>query len=95
MHRDIVDFDPKDLPDDIENLASTEICKLQGMYCKKRFFTTQGHPEYTAEITSEMVEKRAKAGILTKKLSEDAISRVQNPHDGLAIGAALLRFLME
>lgn len=95
MHRDIVAVEPEQLPDGVENLASTEDCKVQGMYKKGVFISVQGHPEYNLEIMHEFVSVRAKLGIFTKEMTKDALKRISDPCDGVVVGSAFLRFLIE
>jgi hypothetical protein len=65
------------------------------MYSPRRFVTVQGHPEFTGDIVTEIVENRAKSGIFKEDQGKDALSRAHNEHDGVAIGAAFLKFLLE
>lgn len=95
MHRDIVKVGAAELPDGIENLGTSNVCELQGMYKKGRFISVQGHPEYTPDIVKEMIIVRREGGIFTDEMAEDAMSRLQDGHDGIAVGCAFLRFLME
>lgn len=91
MHRDIVFY----YPPDVVPLGSSPCCAVQGMYSSRRFITVQGHPEFTEEIVSEILQSRRAAGIFTEDEYKDAIARVGNEHDGIAVGMAFLRFLME
>ncbi|KAF8417042.1 GMP synthase [Tirmania nivea] len=95
MHQDIVKVEEPELPDGIENLGSTDVCRLQGMYKKGKFISVQGHPEYTPDIVKEMVHVRTEMGIFNKEMHDDAMNRLWNAHDGVAAGSAFLRFLME
>jgi GMP synthase-like glutamine amidotransferase len=91
MHRDIVaDFPPDSIP-----LASTTLCPVQGMYVPKKYITVQGHPEFTAEIVSEVVNVRHNAKVFSDEMFEDAMSRVNLDHDGVKIASAFLNFLHE
>lgn len=91
MHRDIV----YEYPDGVEELGWAPKCSVQGMYAKGRLISVQGHPEFTQPIVSEIVEARHGQGIFDKAQFEDAMARVGNQHDGVAVGAAFLRFLLE
>ena len=93
IHRDIVKVDA--LPEGIENLGYTDTCKIQGMYKRGRFISVQGHPEFTPGIVRELLDKRLEMGIFTKEMYAESIARVENQHDGIAVGAAFLRFLLE
>ncbi|OJI96192.1 hypothetical protein ASPVEDRAFT_120074 [Aspergillus versicolor CBS 583.65] len=91
MHRDIV----YTCPDGVVPLGRTPTCEVQGMYKAGKFITVQGHPEYKDDIMSEVVTLRAAAGIFDKEQAEDALNRAGNPHDGVAIATAFLKFLLE
>ncbi|KAJ9300607.1 hypothetical protein DTO271G3_1771 [Paecilomyces variotii] len=91
MHRDIVfSYPPNVIP-----LGSSPRCAVQGMYSPRRFISVQGHPEFTTEIISDILEARAKAGIFAGEEFKDAMARVGNENDGLAVGVAFLKFLLE
>ncbi|PHH88364.1 hypothetical protein CDD83_7636 [Cordyceps sp. RAO-2017] len=91
MHRDIVvDFPPDAIP-----LGSNDFCSVQGMYSSGRYLTVQGHPEFTNDIISEILFNRHTVGIFTDDVYEDGMRRAANPHDGVAIGKAFLRFMKE
>ncbi|CBF89987.1 hypothetical protein AN0200.2 [Aspergillus nidulans FGSC A4] len=91
MHRDIVFA----YPDGVTPLGSSPRCEVQGMYKAGKFITVQGHPEFKEDIVSEVVNLRAAAGVFDKGQAEDALERAGKPHDGIAIGVAFLKFLLE
>lgn len=91
MHQDIV----YQCPEGVEELAYTDKCQVQGFYAPKRFITMQGHPEFTGEVVREICETRLALGIFTQEQFEEAMSRVDNDHDGGVIAQAFLRFLLE
>ncbi|KAI9709600.1 MAG: hypothetical protein M1828_002408 [Chrysothrix sp. TS-e1954] len=91
MHRDVV----KSYPPGVEELGSSPRCDVQGMYAKNRLMTVQGHPEFNEQIMRELLESRHFQGIFDDKLYDDAMSRVANHHDGVIVGAAFLRFLLD
>ena len=91
MHRDIV----FDYPPDVEPLGSSPRCKVQGMYSKNRLITVQGHPEFSKDIVTELLETRHKQGIFGDEVYEDGLARVGKDHDGVAVAKAFLRFLLE
>lgn len=95
MHRDIVRVDGSELPEGIENLGSTDACQLQGMYKRGKFISVQGHPEFTPDIVKELVHARTEMGIFTKEMHDDAMNRLWDRHDGITVGCAFLRFMME
>ena len=90
MHRDIVfNYPPSVIP-----LGSSPLCAVQGMYLPGHFVTVQGHPEFTDEIVSEIVASRKNAGIFGEDQAQDALERAKWAHDGIAIGAVCLKFLL-
>ncbi|KAK3115581.1 hypothetical protein LTR53_004941 [Teratosphaeriaceae sp. CCFEE 6253] len=91
MHRDIV----YTYPPSVESLGHSPRCDVQGMYIKRRLITVQGHPEFTGDIVEELLENRHERGIFDDAMYEDGMSRVRKRHDGVAVGAAFLRFLGE
>ena len=91
MHRDAV----YECPEGVEKLGGSPRCLTQGMYAKGKFISVQGHPEFTQQIVSEIVENRHEQGIFTDEMYEDAMARVGAAHDGVTVAAAFLRFLLE
>jgi hypothetical protein len=91
MHRDIAYA----YPDGVEPLGHSPRCQVQGMYEKGRFISVQGHPEFNEQIVREIVEARHAQGIFSDELAVDALARVANKHDGVDVGTAFLRFLLE
>lgn len=91
MHRDIV----YEYPEGIEHLGYSPRCDVQGMYAKNRLITVQGHPEFTGDIVSELLENRHEKGIFDDKMYEEGMERVRKHHDGVAVGAAFIRFVLE
>jgi len=91
MHRDIV----YEYPRGVEELGSSPRCEVQGMYMRNRLITVQGHPEFTKDIVTEVIETRHAQGIFDQEMYEDAMARVGKPHDGVVVAQAFLRFLLE
>jgi GMP synthase-like glutamine amidotransferase len=91
MHRDIVFY----YPPGVEELGSNAVCKVQGMYIPKRVITVQGHPEFSEEIMTEILESRHRMGIFDDETYNSALKRVVKPHDGLVVSKAFLRFLLD
>lgn len=89
MHKDIV----YEYPDGVEDLGSSDKCKVQGMLLAKKLITVQGHPEFTERIVEELIRARYKQGIFDQKMYEDSLARVGKPHDGVAVAQAFLEFL--
>jgi GMP synthase-like glutamine amidotransferase len=91
MHHDIV----FDYPEGVEHLGHTDRCSVQGMYIKNRLITVQGHPEFNGDVVSELLRRRHDQGIFDDEMYNEGMSRVQKPHDGVAVAVGFLRFLLE
>ncbi|KAI7196624.1 class I glutamine amidotransferase-like protein [Hortaea werneckii] len=91
MHQDTVFA----YPSSVEPLGHSPRCQVQGMYSKHRLITVQGHPEFNGDIVSELLERRRESGVFNDHMYNDGMSRVRNHHDGVAVGAAFIRFMME
>lgn len=91
MHRDVVG----EYPEGVEPLAYTDKCAVQGMYVKRRFISVQGHPEFNEEIMREILESRHVSGIFNDEVFTDAMERAGNKQDGVVVGRAFLKFLLE
>lgn len=91
MHLDVI----FNCPPGATILGSSPLCAAQGLYAPRRFVTVQGHPEFNGEIQKEIIDSWTQAGIFSEAQSQDALSRVNNPHDGVAIGTTFLTFLLE
>ncbi|KAF3065559.1 hypothetical protein CFAM422_009563 [Trichoderma lentiforme] len=91
MHRDAV----LQLPDGVENLGTSPVCGIQGLYAPGRIFSLQGHPEFNGVIMSEIVTSRWGQKVFDKEMFENAMSRADAHHDGAMVGEAVWKFLME
>ncbi|KAI9732379.1 MAG: hypothetical protein M1834_001587 [Cirrosporium novae-zelandiae] len=91
MHRDIV----YEYPEGVQDLGESDRCKVQAMYVPRKFISVQGHPEFNGEIMNELLESRHAQGIFDDKTFEDSMGRAKNHHDGVAVAAAFLRFLLD
>ncbi|EKV10249.1 Glutamine amidotransferase type 1 [Penicillium digitatum] len=91
MHQDIV----FNYPPNVISLGSSPRCAVQGMYAPRHFITLQGHPEFTGDIVTEIIQSRADVGTFKGDQAQDALSRAYNEHDGVVIGVAFLKFLLE
>lgn len=91
MHRDIV----YEIPSGVEQIAHSPLCKNQGMYAKGRLITVQGHPEFTDEIVTEVLEGRHASGVFDDAMYKDGMQRVGNRHDGVIVGKAFIKFALE
>ena len=91
MHKDIV----FNYPAEVEPLGSSPRCEVQGMLISKRVITIQGHPEFNADIVSELLDARHKQGIFDDKTYEDAMDRVRREQDGVLVSGVFLKFLLD
>jgi GMP synthase-like glutamine amidotransferase len=91
MHRDEV----VGLPEGAEPLGATDKCVTQGFILPGRVLTVQGHPEFTEEIVTEILEARHQAKIFGDDVFRSGMERVGKAHDGIEVARAFLRFLRE
>ena len=91
MHKDIV----YGFPSSVEEIGYSPVCDNQGMYIKDKHITVQGHPEFTKEIVEEILKSRHSKGVFTDMVFEDAMKRLTDHDDGIIVGQAFLRFLLE
>jgi hypothetical protein len=91
MHKDIAYA----FPSNVKKLASSPQCSNQGMYEKGRLITVQGHPEFTHDIVEEILKSREERGIFPKGVYADGMHRLTDHDDGVVVGQAFLRFLLE
>ena len=56
--------------------------------------TVQGHPEFTADIVSAIIDVRERNGAMSAEVVKDGRERAVQPHEGLGkIGRAIWRVL--
>ncbi|GAB7362741.1 hypothetical protein MBLNU230_g3047t1 [Neophaeotheca triangularis] len=91
MHRDIVYA----FPEGTTELGHSPRCDVQGFYIQHRLITVQGHPEFNGDIVSELLDARHATGVFDDAMWKDGMDRVRKHHDGVAIGAAFIRFVLE
>lgn len=91
MHRDMAFT----YPDDVERLGSSPICNVQGMYRPHHLLCLQGHPEFNAKIMAEILETRHQTGVFDDKAYKKFVQKLELPHDGLTVGNAFIRFLLD
>ena len=91
MHRDIV----YSYPEGVEELGSSPVCKVQGMYAKNRLITVQGHPEFNQEIMTEIIDTRHATGIFDDEAFQAHSKKIALRHDGLVVSQAFLKFLLD
>jgi len=91
MHRDCV----FEYPEGVDELGSSPVCKVQGMYSPNRLMTVQGHPEFNQEIMTEIINTRHATGVFDDKAYKTHAGKAGLPHDGLVVSQAFLKFLLE
>ena len=91
MHRDII----FNYPPDVEELGSSPVCKVQGMYSRKRLISVQGHPEFNQTIITEIIKARHSQGVFDDVQYEDGMKKAALHHDGVLVAQAFLRFLID
>jgi GMP synthase-like glutamine amidotransferase len=91
MHRDIIFY----YPEGVEQLGSSPVCSVQGMYKKGRLITVQGHPEFNEEIVREILRARHAMAIFSDEDFEKYMRMAGNPHDGVVVGKAFIEFLLD
>ena len=65
------------------------------MYIPKKAISVEAHPEFNEEIMRELLQTRKRQNVFDDKTYEDAMARCGRPHDGVVVGEAFLRFLLE
>lgn len=48
-------------------------------------FTVQGHPEFTKDIVSKIVQVRSESGVLDEQMKADVLRREDWPHHGVNV----------
>lgn len=93
MHRDHVypPLPPSSPP--VHLLGSSPACAIQGMYRPRAFITVQGHPEFTPDVVTELLETRMEQGVFGAGIFEEGMGRVGGANDGVVVAGVWLRFL--
>jgi hypothetical protein len=56
-------------------------------------FALQGHPEFSPDFVTEIINIREEKGILTKEFAEQSRKDAALHDEGVALGAVILRLL--
>jgi GMP synthase (glutamine-hydrolysing) len=80
MHRDIViNLTIEQLKNlnekNIKIFGNSSKCNVQGLKDNKKLLTFQGHPEFNADLTFQMIEDKFKKGLFSQDLYNDAKKR--------------------
>ncbi len=87
MHQDHVTI----APEGFCILGSTAKCQNQVMFKPDKYFSVQGHPEYTAGFVQDLIDLRVSKGIFSHEFA--ASLQVDNPTDSNLIVRVILDFL--
>lgn len=80
-----------ELPENAMLLASNSHCPIGGYALGEEVFCVQGHPEFKAEYSAFLLEKRRER--LGETAYEAAIQSLQHDHDGLAVARMMVAFV--
>jgi GMP synthase-like glutamine amidotransferase len=72
--------------------GSSEHTGVQGVYIRKRLFTTQGHMEFNEVNVKRQLEMRVKAGSISTTEANEASEKADWIHDGQTVAKAVIRF---
>jgi len=91
MHRDAV----LTVPPGVTNLGTSSRCPIQILYKPGRILSFQGHPEFDEPITEEILEAEHEANVLDDEAFQEAIKRVDRPHDGVLLSSRMMEFFLD
>jgi hypothetical protein len=91
MHRD----QAFGVPPGATLLASSTKCPNHGFLLPGHVITVQGHPEFSSDIIQEILEARHATGLFTDDVYQSGMARRSDPHDGVLMARAFLKFLQE
>ncbi|KAK4080521.1 hypothetical protein Trihar35433_1626 [Trichoderma harzianum] len=89
MHRDAV----LTVPSGLTNLGSSATCPIQILYKPGRVLSFQGHPEFDEPINGELLN--VERNIFGEEAFQDAIKRVDRPHDGVRLSSRIMEFFLD
>ena len=89
MHRDVIPA----LPPNVERLGHSPRCDVQGLYIRNRLISVQGHPEFNGRIVNELLDLR-RGTVLDEETYQRGKERANHAHDGVAVAAGFVRFLL-
>ncbi|KAL8736480.1 MAG: hypothetical protein Q9166_000272 [cf. Caloplaca sp. 2 TL-2023] len=105
MHQDHVVYPPSSsttnlLPEqnnrDIHVWGSSDTTEVQGVYIRKRLFTTQGHLGFDEDMVHRQIEMRIESGSINKEKDREELENAQDTaeweHDGVVVAGAIVRF---
>lgn len=89
MHQDIV----PEVPEGAELLASSPVCKVQGLYKHEKYISLQGHPEFVPDIVEKILDVREKLGVFTDEKMKEYRDLAKKRQDGDGIAKVFVDFL--
>lgn len=76
IHQDVV----TSMPPDVTLIASSDFTYCEGITYKNIFLGLQGHPEFTAEFQTALIEYRLEHNTLTKEQAQESMTVLkENP----------------
>ena len=89
------------LPDGFGGLGSTPICPVHGMVfpaepssiAEAKILTLQGHPEFSPDIVTEIINVREAKGILSAEFAEQSRQDAALHDQGVALGGVILNMI--
>ncbi|EWC48444.1 hypothetical protein DRE_02213 [Drechslerella stenobrocha 248] len=79
----------------LDIVGETDLCAVQGLYTSRKVISLQGSPELSGDMITMLAYERVRQGHYTQEYAQDAVQRAALRNNGVAIGAAFLRFLLE
>ncbi|KAL8960289.1 MAG: hypothetical protein Q9193_002977 [Seirophora villosa] len=81
---------------DIHVWGSSATTEVQGVYIRKRLFTTQGHLGFDEDMVKRQIRLRIESGSIDREEDraelESAWDTAEAEHDGVVVAGAILRF---
>lgn len=90
MHRDVV----LHLPKGCQNIGYSPLCETQGLYQPGQVFSVQAHPEFDKFIMDTILDTRYEQKVFDNSQYAAGKTRNRN-HDGILVGIAIWKFLLE
>ncbi|KAL8649582.1 MAG: hypothetical protein Q9210_004313 [Variospora velana] len=81
---------------DIHVWGSSATTEVQGVYIRKRLFTTQGHLGFDEDMVRRQIELRIQSGSIDREYDkaelDEAWDTAEAEHDGIVVAGAIRRF---
>ena len=89
MHQDQV----IKLPDSAEVLSGDEFCPFSAFSIGDHILSMQGHPEFSAEFTQDLIALRSRN--IGQEKATIALESLSKPHDGPIVGQWIVNFFCD